>query len=705
MRRRMVVLLSLAVLICLATQAVAQNSSTRNGSAVPKLISYSGVLKDASNRAITSTTGITFLIYKDEQGGAPLWMETQNVNPDHSGHYTVQLGAANAHGLPSDIFQNGEARWLAVQVSGESEQARSLLVSVPYALKAGDAETIGGLPPSAFLRSTSEAVAHGSGPGDSPQATNKAVKTAPPYGTANFVPLWTNVNIIQNSTLFQSGAGNVGIGTTSPVARLDVNGAGNFSGLVNSSGYDVGGALFAFGSFANGNGFVGFAGNTSMTGGSNTAHGYAALQSDTTGDSNTAIGYRALIRNLDGYYNTATGAQTLTLNTSGYNNVATGNYALSSNSTGYFNNATGAYALNNNTTGFQNTADGRAALYFNTTGSNNTGLGNHAGGPADNSNVTGSSNTFIGAGTAPSTGSLSNTTAIGANAEVTASNSLVLGSINGINSATADTNVGIGTTAPATLLHVDHKPAAGGQDIVLITSGKDGNVASLLLQNTGPGLRLRHGVGTDSAYIASSGTLQLITADTGTPNSPGTATIIMDNSRRVGIGGNVPSHPLHMSDGAYEDGGTWHNNSDRNLKANFKSVNGSQLLSRLNHIPVMTWNYKTDDRSVRHLGPMAQDFHAVFGLDGKDDTHISTLDEGGVALAGVQELYRMILKKDKEIRNLEQLTREKDAQLQKLAAEVERLHTLEQAVQILSTKMTKIESAQESGAEILRASK
>ena len=50
-------------------------------------------------------------------------------------------------------FSNGEARWLGVQAESQPEQPRILLVSVPYALKASDAETLGGLPASAFLRS------------------------------------------------------------------------------------------------------------------------------------------------------------------------------------------------------------------------------------------------------------------------------------------------------------------------------------------------------------------------------------------------------------------------------------------------------------------------------------------------------------------------------------------------------------------------
>ena len=78
-------------------------------------------------------------------------METQNVMADAKGNYTVQLGATKPDGLPLDLFTSGEARWLGVRVNGGEEQPRVLLLSVPYALKAADAETVGGLPASAFI--------------------------------------------------------------------------------------------------------------------------------------------------------------------------------------------------------------------------------------------------------------------------------------------------------------------------------------------------------------------------------------------------------------------------------------------------------------------------------------------------------------------------------------------------------------------------
>ena len=99
-------------------------------------------------------------------------------------------------------------------------------------------------------------------------------------------------------------------------------------------------------------------------------------------------------------------------------------------------------------------------------------------------------------------------------------------------------------------------------------------------------------------------------------------------------------------------GGAWSSVSDRNLKENFASVDGRDVLRRLANIPITAWNYKSQDDSVRHMGPVAQDFSAAFGL-GEDDVSISTVDADGVALAGLQGAYQLLQEKDAQIISLE----------------------------------------------------
>jgi hypothetical protein len=84
-------------------------------------------------------------------------------------------------------------------------------------------------------------------------------------------------------------------------------------------------------------------------------------------------------------------------------------------------------------------------------------------------------------------------------------------------------------------------------------------------------------------------------------------------------------------------GSSWSVVSDRNRKENFLAVDGEDLLLRLRAVPVSTWNYLSQDRAIRHMGPMAQDFAAAFGL-GESELLINSLDLDGVNLAGVQAL-------------------------------------------------------------------
>ena len=65
--------------------------------------------------------------------------------------------------------------------------------------------------------------------------------------------------------------------------------------------------------------------------------------------------------------------------------------------------------------------------------------------------------------------------------------------------------------------------------------------------------------------------------------------------------------------------------SDRNKKEHFAEVDGLDLLRTLDAIPIKSWNYRSQSSSIRHMGPMAQDFHAAFGL-GEDEKHISAVD-------------------------------------------------------------------------------
>ncbi len=136
-------------------------------------------------------------------------------------------------------------------------------------------------------------------------------------------------------------------------------------------------------------------------------------------------------------------------------------------------------------------------------------------------------------------------------------------------------------------------------------------------------------------------------------NTNGTPTMLM----QVDQGGNVLI------------AGVLSQNSDRKVKKDFTPVNPQAVLAKVAALPITEWVYKTAT-GARHLGPMAQDFHAAFDLNGNDDQHITTVDEGGVALAAIQGLDQKLetgrQNSDVRMRKLEAENADLKARLEKL---------------------------------------
>src|SRR5579884_608764 len=110
--------------------------------------------------------------------------------------------------------------------------------------------------------------------------------------------------------------------------------------------------------------------------------------------------------------------------------------------------------------------------------------------------------------------------------------------------------------------------------------------------------------------------------------------------------------------------GTWASLSDRNAKTDIVPLDEGSVLEKLASLPISRWSYRTE-QGVRHVGPMAQDFYAAFKVGG-DDKHITSIDEDGVALAGVKALHA-------RVRALDAQNREMRAELRELRAEVRAL--------------------------------
>jgi len=225
------------------------SAASSTGTVVPRLVNFSGVVTDPKGQPVTGQVTLVFSLYALQDGGSPLWTESQKVELDDQGHYTVLLGSTQPDGLPLELFTSGQAQWLGVQpeLPGYGEASRVLLVGMPYALKAADSDTLGGLPASAFIQANPGAVAAATTTGTAQVKSDSTEAAAPANlpplggaGTTNYMTIWTGLNTLGNSALYQSGSGStakLGLGTTTPVNVLQVNGASEILSTGTGAGF------------------------------------------------------------------------------------------------------------------------------------------------------------------------------------------------------------------------------------------------------------------------------------------------------------------------------------------------------------------------------------------------------------------------------------------------------------------------------------
>jgi hypothetical protein len=227
--------LRLILALALTFPSIALSAQTTTGATattiqVPRLIRINGILPEPpAATGISSSSDLVFALYAEEAGGEPLWQETQRVEVDVTGHYSALLGSTQPEGLPTELFKSAQAQWLGVARQGEAEQPRIMLVSVPFALKAGDAETLGGKPASAFAPAVPPGIASlgalsqsagGSEPTGLPKAHPLSITGT---GTTDYLPMWTSATALASSPVYENKTSlNLGIGTTAPAAALEV---------------------------------------------------------------------------------------------------------------------------------------------------------------------------------------------------------------------------------------------------------------------------------------------------------------------------------------------------------------------------------------------------------------------------------------------------------------------------------------------------
>jgi hypothetical protein len=233
-------------------------------------------------------------------------------------------------------------------------------------------------------------------------------------------------------------------------------------------------------------------------------------------------------------------------------------------------------------------------------------------------------------------------------------------------------NPGNGLNSPASLY------VQGGQTGI----GNSFDFPTVLLQNTntsannGPALRIVNGGGTN-AYGALSVSCQVVPgAGVGLLASFGNSdsfVCMISNEGSIYSSGTVYSKGVALT-------------SDRNAKENFTVVDRQTILAKIAALPVTEWNYKDDAANTKHIGPVAQDFEAAFGLNGGDDKRISVVDEGGVALAAIQGLNQKVDEKEAKIAAQESRIQNQAAEITDLKDE---LGQLKQLVNTLSQKVNR----------------
>src|SRR5713226_4811299 len=213
-----------------AAMTIALSQGNQTGE--PRLVKFGGVLTDSMGRPLSGEVEVTFALYKQEADEEPLWKETQKLEVDKQGGYTVLIGATQPGGVPVELFKSDEARWLGVQIQGEPQRPRVLLVSVPYALKAVEAEKLGGKSASDFVLSESlgeqvrqviqaqgEVTTQTTSTGTAQQGQTKANSTLSPQMTPAgpmFPPSTFSGNTSNQVVLVQQQGTGAGLLATSP---------------------------------------------------------------------------------------------------------------------------------------------------------------------------------------------------------------------------------------------------------------------------------------------------------------------------------------------------------------------------------------------------------------------------------------------------------------------------------------------------------
>ena len=361
--------------------------------------------------------------------------------------------------------------------------------------------------------------------------------------------------------------------------------------------------------------------------------------------------------------------------TDGLHNAFFGSMA-GSNTSGMANSFFGSQAGLYTETGTSNSFFGASAGQQNTLGSTNSFFGVNAG----ITNGNGSNNTLIGANADVGSGSLSNATALGFRAQVTQSDSLVLGGINTINGAAADTNVGIGTTAPPALLSVGFTAVNSSANIYQFGFGF--TRSDTTFRRAGTLAQSSDSVQPFALYVgaqgAASDTNRVAALQTGVEGSNNSGNLALQPfGGNVGIGTNNPGSTFTVKVGGTTLADFWTTRSSARFKSNIQTI--PSALSKLMQLRGVTFDYL--DTQKHSIGFVAEEVGRV--LPEIVDYEANGLDARGMDYSRVTPLLVEAVKEQQQQIEDQNLTvKQQQAQIESQRKQIDEQRKLIEALRI-----------------------
>lgn len=689
-RSRVVVLLALLIAVSIKSAHAA----------VPTVLHYQGVLTDIGGTPITTNTSVTFTLWSAPIAGSMKWQEVRNITPDTEGRFAILLGQAVP--LHDSVFKFPPL-YLGVQVAADPELTpRSLLASNAFAFRIS---TIDGATGGSVYGGT-ELQDDGSGDGfgvrDPGGNLSGLTSTSSFFENSGgqrivevgdigilFVDPTTLDTILQfypTSVSLEVGVDNsvtgfrcIAVGFNNSVSGFNSSAFGSDNGVTGQAATAVGttNTVTAFNGAAFGSdNRVDSAATAYAVGSFNTARGlYSAAvgkQNYTSGNSSGVFG---------GALNRGAGVQSVVCG--GGSNVSTGLNSFIGG--GGFNQTLGEYTAV--IAGNGNRAVGDNSACIGGQGNRSYGIESFVGAGrscstnADHAAIVGgernealSPYSFVGAGfrnrstdsfTTIAGGELNNANDSWASVGGGYSNDAVARSstiAGGFNNQVSAENSTVGGGTVNTVFGMGGVIAGGvgnfiTGDFCTIPGGHENSAQGKYSFASG---RRSNALNAGAFLWADSNdfTFQSVASNEFAARATGGVRFVS------GIDGTgTPTAGVTLAPG----GGSWSSISDRNAKENVEQVDVEEVLTKLSRLEIAKWNYTAQGDSIRHIGPMAQDFHAAFGV-GEDDKHITTIDADGVMMAAIQALHV-------QNNQLRELLERQQLQIDKLMKQSDRLKT------------------------------